>query len=91
MKQRLGARGKGAARRVASLTAGRQVEELRARVAVLEQEVQECRQLNLRLAELTDVVMELLLPVADRDEERVAELLQRYRDSVNDPPAPGPR
>ena len=51
----------------------------------------ECRQLNLRLAELTDVVMELLLPVADRDEERVAELLQRYRDSVNDPPAPGPR
>ena len=78
MKQRLGARGKGAARRVASLTAGRQVEELRARVAVLEQEVQECRQLNLRLAELTDVVGELLLPVAQRDEARVAEVMERY-------------
>jgi uncharacterized coiled-coil protein SlyX len=65
--------------------------DLERRVEELEAEVQECRQLNLRLAELTDVVMELLLPVADRDEERVAELLQRYRDSVNDPPAPGPR
>ena len=64
---------------------------LESRIEELEAEVQECRQLNLRLAELTDVVMELLLPVADRDEERVAELLQRYRDSVNDPPVPGPR
>jgi hypothetical protein len=27
----------------------------------------------------TDVVAELLLPVADRDEERVAELLAAYR------------
>ena len=78
MKQRLRARGKGAARRVAALTAGSQVEELRARVAVLEQEVQECRQLNLRLAELTDVVGELLLPVAQRDEARVAEVMERY-------------
>ena len=78
MKQRLRARGKGVARRVASLTAGQQVEDLRARVAVLEQEVQECRQLNLRLAELTDVVGELLLPVAQRDEARVAEVMERY-------------
>jgi hypothetical protein len=78
MKQRLRARGKGAARRVAALTAGQQVEDLRARVAVLEQEVQECRQLNLRLAELTDVVGELLLPVAQRDEARVAEVMERY-------------
>ncbi|GAA2146016.1 hypothetical protein GCM10009844_21500 [Nocardioides koreensis] len=65
--------------------------DLERRVEELEAEVQECRQLNLRLAELTDVVMELLLPVADRDEARVAELLQSYRDSVNDPPVPGPR
>ena len=40
--------------------------------------MQECRQLNLRLAELTDVVQELLLPVAQRDEARVAELMERY-------------
>ena len=56
------------------------------RVAELEAEVQECRQLNVRLAELTDVVMELLVPVAARDEERLAELLERYRETVSDPP-----
>ena len=65
--------------------------DLARRVEELEAEVQECRQLNLRLAELTDVVAELLLPVADRDEARVAEVLQGYRDSVNDPPVPGTR
>ena len=63
---------------VAALGAGRQIEELEARVAVLEDEVQECRQLNLRLAELTDVVGELLLPVAQRDEGKVAEVMERY-------------
>lgn len=78
MKERLRTRGKGAARRVAALGAGHQVEELQARVAVLEEEVQECRQLNLRLAELTDVVGELLLPVAQRDEQRIAEVMERY-------------
>jgi hypothetical protein len=78
MKERLRTRGKGAARKVAALGAGRQVEELQARVAVLEDEVQECRQLNLRLAELTDVVGELLLPVAQRDEARIAEVMERY-------------
>lgn len=51
---------------------------LRERVATLEAEVQECRQLNLRLAELTDVVQELLLPVAQRDEARIAEVTERY-------------
>lgn len=54
------------------------VAELAERVAVLEEEVQECRQLNLRLAELTDLVQELLLPVAQRDEEKVAEMVRRY-------------
>ena len=52
--------------------------KLAARVKELEVEVQECRQLNLRLAELTDVVQELLLPVAQRDEARVAEVMERY-------------
>ena len=50
--------------------------------AVLEDEVQECRQLNLRLAELTDVVGELLLPVAQRDEDRIAEVMERYSKGV---------
>ncbi len=58
------------------------VEALRERVAVLEDEVQECRQLNLRLAELTDVVQELLLPVASRDEEKLARMLEAYSRSL---------
>lgn len=55
---------------------------LQARVTELEVEVQECRQLNLRLAELTDLVQELLLPVAQRDEARIAELTERYTDDL---------
>ena len=51
-------------------------------MARLEAEVQECRALNMRLAELTDIVTELLLPVASRDEEKLAALLERYRESV---------
>jgi hypothetical protein len=51
-------------------------------VAVLEEEVQECRRLNLRLAELTDVVQELLLPVAQRDEERVSAVLEKYSQGL---------
>ena len=56
--------------------------KLAARVSELEAEVQECRQLNLRLAELTDLVQELLLPVAQRDEERLSELVERYQKSL---------
>lgn len=56
--------------------------DLRRRVKRLEDEVQECRALNLRLAELTDLVTELLLPVAQRDEAKVTELLERYQRSL---------
>ena len=56
--------------------------DLRHRVNRLEQEVQECRALNLRLAELTDLVTELLLPVAQRDEAKVTELVERYQRSL---------
>lgn len=78
MKQRLRARARDAARRAA----GPEVAELRERVALLEEEVQECRQLNLRLAELTDVVGELLLPVAQRDEAKVAEVMEKYARGI---------
>jgi hypothetical protein len=63
----------------------RDVAGLARRVSDLEDEVQECRQLNLRVAELCDVTMELLLPAADRDEDRIAEILARYREDVSDP------
>ena len=56
--------------------------DLRHRVNRLEQEVQECRALNLRLVELTDLVTELLLPVAQRDEAKVNELVERYQRSL---------
>lgn len=81
MRSRLRARGKDAARTLGRFRAGVHAEGLQAlreRVTVLEQEVQECRQLNLRLAELTDIVQELLLPMARRDEERLSELLEKY-------------
>jgi len=74
-------RGKAAARQLGAMRAGvrsQGLEALRERVATLEDEVQECRQLQLRLAELTDVVEELLLPVAQRDEERLGALLETY-------------
>lgn len=53
--------------------------DLESRVAALEAAVQENRALNVRLAELTDVVTELLLPVAARDEDRLEEILAKYR------------
>ena len=52
------------------------------RLSALEAEMQENRQLHRRVAELTDVVAELLLPIADRDDERVAELLAAYRSGI---------
>jgi hypothetical protein len=85
MGTRIKGRGKDVARTVSKVRANLQtdeVAELRARIVVLEDEVQECRQLNLRLAELTDVVQELLLPVASRDEERVAAVLEKYSQGL---------
>jgi flagellar biosynthesis/type III secretory pathway chaperone len=81
MRSRLKTRSKEAARNLGRFRAGVQaegVDALRERVAVLEEEVQECRQLNLRLAELTDVVQELLLPVAQRDEQGIAAAMEKY-------------
>lgn len=55
---------------------------LQQRVAVLEAEVQENRELNRRLAELTDVVTELLVPLSQRDDAKAGELLEQYRNSL---------
>jgi hypothetical protein len=55
-----------------------EVEELRARIVQLEQDIQESRQLNKRLAEVIDVVSEVLLPAGQRDDERLRDLLANY-------------
>ena len=57
MRSRVEVRAKEVARNLGRFRNGVQaegIEALRERVAVLEDEVQECRQRNLRLAELTD-------------------------------------
>ena len=59
--------------------------DLLARVAALEEAVQENRQLNLRIAELTDAMMELVLPLSERDDARVQEVVDRYRQSLGGP------
>ena len=56
--------------------------EVRARLAALEAEVQEQRQLSRRVAELTDLVTDLLVPLSQRDHVRVEEIVERYRASV---------
>ena len=78
MRQRLRKRGRDVAKNVALFRSVTGAEDLRQRISVLEDEVQECRQLNLRLAELTDVVQEMLLPVAERDEARIAQVMDKY-------------
>ncbi len=56
--------------------------ELEQRVKDLEADVAQMRRHNLRLAELTDVVQELLVPLASRDETAVASAIERFRASL---------
>ena len=55
---------------------------LKRRVAALEEEVQECRQTSLRVAELTDLVTELLVPLVRGDSAEALEILDRYHQSL---------
>lgn len=68
--------------RVARSLAGDRLDELQQHLRTLEAEVQECRQLNMRLAEITDVLEQLLLPIADQDQERIAAALESYRRTL---------
>ncbi len=61
--------------------AERQIRQLQDRVARLETELKLERQLSRHVAEVTDVVQEVLLPAANRDDDRLREALERYRDS----------
>lgn len=55
---------------------------LEQRIADLEADVAELRRHNLRLAEITDLVQELLLPLADRDEARTQAAIERFNESL---------
>ena len=57
---------------------------LEQRVADLEADMTEMRRHHLRLAELTDVVQELLVPLSTRDEAAVQDALERFRKSLGD-------
>lgn len=59
---------------------------LAARVAALEAAVEENRQLNQRLADVVDVVTEVLVPAVDRDDERLRTALSNLNKTLNDPP-----
>jgi hypothetical protein len=60
----------------------RSVAELEQRVADLEADMSEMRRHNLRLAEIADVVQELLIPMASRDEVKVQEAIERFNKSL---------
>lgn len=68
------------AARLAELVAptGAQLWALSKRVERLEAEVQETRRFSRRLAEIADVVEEVLVPAAKRDDERLRHLLDEY-------------
>ena len=67
---------------VPSRRSSEDLEALRARVADLEAEVSEMRRHHLRLAELTDVVQELLVPLASRDQDRIDEAIATFNQSL---------
>ncbi len=58
------------------------VEVLAARVAELEEEVSECRRHHHRTAELTDVVQELLVPLATGDSAGARRIIDAYTDRL---------
>jgi hypothetical protein len=58
--------------------------QLAARVAALEDAVEENRRLNQRLADVVDVVTELLVPALDRDDARVAQALANLNKTLDE-------
>ena len=59
-----------------------EVQRLEQRVSDLEADLAELRRHNLRLAELADVVQELLVPMASRDEAAIQRAIERFQESL---------
>lgn len=77
MKKRTGLR-----RRVVDAVGGGVVGDLLARIDDLEAAVEENRNLNLRVAELVDLVQELLIPVASQDKDKIQAALAEFQRSL---------
>jgi hypothetical protein len=67
---------------VVNAVAGGLVGDLLTRIDELEAAVEENRNLNLRVAELIDVVQELLVPVASQDREKIEAALVQFQRSL---------
>lgn len=65
-----------------NVASGTELEDLRTRVAELEDAVAECRRHHHRTAELTDLVQALLVPLATRDEAGLQQVLREYTDQL---------
>ena len=61
---------------------GRDLQRLEERIQDLEADVTQLRRHNLRLAEIVDVVQELLVPMASRDEAKVQDAIARFQESL---------
>ena len=70
--------------------AGSMPQDAEARLALLEDEIQECRALGLRVAELADLVIHLLSALAQPDRPDFAARVQTYLDDGVESPAGGP-
>jgi hypothetical protein len=73
---------KDAARKVLTRASGPRIARLEAQVAELQLAVEESRRLNERLSDVLDVVVELLVPAVDRDDERLKTALDHLGKTV---------
>lgn len=56
--------------------------DLEQRVADIEEVITELRRHHLRVAELVDVVQELLIPMASQDQQRIQEAIAKFGKSI---------
>jgi hypothetical protein len=73
---------KEAARRAFTRASGPRMAKLEEQVADLQLAVEESRRLNERLSDVLDVVVELLVPAVDRDDERLKTALGHLGKTV---------
>ena len=73
---------RGLRRRVVDAVGGGLVGDMLARIDDLEAAVEENRNLNLRVAELVDLVQELLVPVATQDKDKIEAALAEFQRSL---------